>query len=88
MANNKYNRVKWNYKMVDLCFKKHKTIIKSHNYIKGDFSINSALPIFSYKYEFLPYTPYLDDIAGIYFEKTGKYLKPKNKDLFKQKYGF
>lgn len=56
-------------------FKRHETlIIKTNNYILGDFKINDALGRFYYKGEMLPVITYLDELNKIYFEKTGKYL--------------
>lgn len=56
-------------------FIKHETvIIKTNNYILGDFRINDALGRFSYKGELLPQINYLDELNKIYFEKTGKNL--------------
>lgn len=73
-------RIKWTYKILEsIGFVKHKVVVgNAHNYIKGDFRINDAYPYFTYKYELLPKIVYLDDLAGIYFEKTGEYLKIEN----------
>lgn len=57
-------------------FIKHETaIVKTNNYILGDFIINDALGRFSYKGELLPKITYLDEFNKVYFEKTGEYLK-------------
>lgn len=73
-------RIKWTYDILEsVGFVKHKVVIgNSHNYIKGDFRINDAYPYFIYKNESLPKIIYLDDLAGIYFEKTGEHLKIEN----------
>jgi hypothetical protein len=73
-------RVKWTYDILEqIGFVKHKVVVgNAHNYIKGDFRINDAYPVFMYKDEKLPKIIYLDDLAGIYFEKTGEHLKFEN----------
>lgn len=61
-------------------FIKHETvIIKTNNYILGDFRINDAVGRFSYKGEMLPEIKYLDELCKIYFEKTGHSLKLNHK---------
>lgn len=62
--------------LMDVGFIKHETaIIKTNNYILGDFRINDALGRFSYKGELLPKITYLDELNKVYFDKTGENLK-------------
>ena len=66
--------------LMALGFKKYKTVaIETYNYIKGDFSINSAYPRFTYKGELLPKIEFLDELCKIYFDKKGQSLKLNHK---------
>lgn len=56
-------------------FIKYETaLVKTNNYILGDFRINDALGRFSYQGELLPKITYLDELNKVYFDKTGKNL--------------
>ena len=58
-------------------FKRYKTVIvDTHNYIKGDFKMNTALPFrFFYKGELIPHKiKYMDELIAIYIEKTGQHI--------------
>lgn len=62
--------------LIAVGFIKHETVIvKTNNYILGDFIINDALGLFSYKGELLPKITYLDELNKVYFDKTGENLK-------------
>lgn len=68
-------------------FQKFETVIvKTHNYIKGDFKMNTALPlIFFYKEENLGKIEYMDELLKIYLDKTGEPLEFKYIPIDKEK---